>query len=176
MNRRAPKTRKSNERIIEKVLEMLRQKYDRDFNIVEKFFSGENRAEVIKNDLLKFVETMASEEELVKQWLKSENVNFNYKYKITQSQLRKHYNYFLDIYQDVVSIRRELKELNDNHKVKLAMGKVYANYDFAREKINYFFKRFVEDLIDRVENFESLENAKVLFEALVGYSKVFLKS
>jgi len=175
----------------------LNKNYDK-FNIVKGFFlrDDKNKAEILRNRLPAFLEFLSKETDRIYEFIaekngldKSERTintikkiigNLRQKRKdlpkfekqITATQIRKHYNYFLDVYQDVEYSNRIFQE---THAVKLAMERVYVNYDFAREKVNYFFKRFVEDLIDEVKDFETLESAKILFEALVGYSKLFVK-
>ena len=151
----------------EDVIAFLEKKYNEEFGVVKSFFSSQDKARIIKDELINFVKAIAEEGNFLDFQMKKV-----YKAKISQSQIRKHYNYFLDICQDV-----EYKgwKLNEEHLVKLAMGKVYINYDFARDNVNYLFKRFVEDLIDEVKDEETLKDAQVLFEALVGYSKVFIE-
>ena len=150
----------------ESVIADLQSKYESEFNIVKEYFLSQDRASIIKDKMLKFVEAIGKEKEFLD--FQKRKV---YKAEISQSQIRKHYNYFLDICQDVEY--KGWKE--EEHLVKLAMEKVYINYDFARDNVNYFFKRFVEDLIDEVKDEETLKDAQVLFEALVGYSKVFIE-
>jgi CRISPR type III-A-associated protein Csm2 len=135
----------------------LKQNYNRDFDVVKKFFSQSDKAKIIKEDLPKFVEAMAN------------------KGSISKSQIRKHFNYLLDIYQDALFNGAQLEE---KHRIKLAMEKVYANYDFARRNINDYFKNFIEELVNEIvesKDFKTFEEAKVLFEALVGYSTLFVK-
>jgi len=164
---RGSPVRNQNQRIKkEDVVAFLKEKYEQEFGIVKSFFSSQDKAKVIKDDLLKFVKAMAKERNLLDSQMRKV-----YKVKISQTQIRKHYNYFLDVYQDVEYSGWKEEE----HLVKLAMEKVYINYDFARDNVNYLFKRFVEDLIDEVKDEKTLKDAQVLFEALVGYSKVFIE-
>ena len=150
----------------EDVIAFLEKKYNEDFGVVKSYFSSQDKARIIKDELINFVKAIAEEGNFLDFQMKKV-----YKAKISQSQIRKHYNYFLDICQDVEY--KGWKE--EEHLVKLAMEKVYINYDFARDNVNYFFKRFVEDLIDEVKDEKTLREAQVLFEALAGYSKVFIK-
>ena len=89
--------------------------------------------------------------------------------RITVTQIRRHYNYFLDIYQEASASG----SFSNDHQLRLAMEKVYLMYDLSRGNINDLFKDFVVSLIDSVKDLDTLKLAKRLFEGFVGYSKFY---
>ena len=120
--------------------------------LVKEFFEKEaDRPRIIKKDL----------EEFVKKTLGSG--------RITVTQIRRHYNYFLDVYQEATACG----SFSGDHQLRLAMEKVYLMYDLSRGNINDLFKDFVVSLIDSVKDLDTLKLAKRLFEGFVGYSKFY---
>jgi len=120
--------------------------------LVKDFFEKEaERPQIIKDKLEKFVEqTLRSKE-------------------IPVTQIRRHYNYFLDVYQEA----NASGSFSGNYQLRLSMEKVYLMYDLSRGNINELFKDFVVSLIDNVKDLQSLKLAKRLFEGFVGYSKFY---
>ena len=120
--------------------------------LVKSFFKRETeRPQIVKDKLEKFVE----------QTLR--------RGRITVTQIRRHYNYFLDIYQEA----NAGGSFSGDHQLRLAMEKVYLMYDLSRGNINDLFKDFVVSLIDSVKDLNTLKLAKRLFEGFVGYSKFY---
>ena len=120
--------------------------------LVKSFFKRETeRPQIVKDKLEKFVE----------QTLR--------RGRITVTQIRRHYNYFLDIYQEA----NAGGSFSGDHQLRLAMEKVYLMYDLSRGNINDLFKDFVVSLIDSVKDLDTLKLAKRLFEGFVGYSKFY---
>ncbi len=120
--------------------------------LVRSFFERETeRPQIVKDKLEKFVE----------QTLR--------RGRITVTQIRRHYNYFLDIYQEA----NAGGSFSGDHQLRLAMEKVYLMYDLSRGNINDLFKDFVVSLIDSVKDLNTLKLAKRLFEGFVGYSKFY---
>ncbi len=120
--------------------------------LVKEFFEKEKkRPQIIKKELEEFVKNTLS------------------RGKITVTQIRRHYNYFLDVYQEA----NASGSFSGDHQLRLAMEKVYLMYDLSRGNINDLFKDFVVSLIDSVKDLETLKLAKRLFEGFVGYSKFY---
>ena len=120
--------------------------------LVKEFFEKEaDRPRIIKKDLEGFVKKTLSSG------------------RITVTQIRRHYNYFLDVYQEA----NAGGSFSGDHQLRLAMEKVYLMYDLSRGNINNLFKDFVVSLIDSVKDLDTLKLAKRLFEGFVGYSKFY---
>jgi len=88
------------------------------------------------------------------------------------TQVRKHYNYLLTIY---LQTKKSNNYFYTQGQLKLGMGKVFAVYDKNRGHINEAFKEFLIKLYTSIKTPQELEKGKVLFEALIGYTKGKLK-
>jgi len=92
----------------------------------------------------------------------------------------------LNIYEEALGRLLEGKASKDDPLpeeilVKLYLLKSHVVYDQARErgeKQRKFesFKEFINSLILKINTYEDLEKAKRLFEAFVGYAKLYLGS
>ena len=137
--------------------------------IVEKFLRGgiKEKREVIlgkngKSELERFVENLRG---------------------LSFTKLRKYYGQFLNIYESwqAKREREEGETISDELLLKLYMLKSLLTYDIAREskekkkKALGKLKEFVEKMVNTIEKPKDLENAKYLFEALVGYAKEKLR-
>ncbi len=132
--------------------------------IVKKFLKGkiDEKREVIlgkngKSELERFVENL---------------------YGLSFTKLRKYYEQFLNIYESWQA-KREGETLSDELLLKLYMLKSLLTYDIARAKKEkealFALRDFIEEMVSLIEKPKDLENAKYLFEALVGYAKEKLR-
>ncbi len=122
--------------------------------LVKRFFKNESeRPKIIKTDLENFTKSVMTTG------------------KISKTQVRKHYNYFLNVYQEAIAEN----DFKDDHALRLAMEKVYLTYDISRKKVNPPFRDFVVSLIREIKDLETLKLGKKLFEGFVGYSKFYGK-
>ncbi|MEO2069682.1 MAG: type III-A CRISPR-associated protein Csm2 [Desulfurobacteriaceae bacterium] len=124
-------------------------------DLLEKYFKGNSveKATILGNEFFEFVQKLKKE-------------------KVSKHQIRKHYHYLLEILEKI--------EADDDRErafllnlPKIAMAKVYINYDASRNMKSKLFKEFVEKLVDKVVNTKSLQTFKdavFIFEALVGYT------
>jgi len=144
--------------------------------IVEKFFSG-SKEELLnvligingKSLLEGFAESLGGKKE-----------------KLSFTKVRRYYEQFLNIYEEALGRLLEGKAsrqdlLPEEILVKLYLLKSHVVYDQAREKGEKrkkfdSFKEFVNSLVLKINTYEELEKAKRLFEAFVGYAKLYLGS
>jgi len=146
--------------------------------IVEKFFSGS------KEELLKVL-VGTDGESLLEKFAKSLGGRKE-REKLSFTKVRRYYEQFLNIYEEALGRLLEGKaskkdSLPEEILVKLYLLKSHVVYDQAREKGEKkkkfeSFKEFVNSLILKINTYEELEKAKRLFEAFVGYAKLYLGS
>ncbi len=155
--------------------------------IVEKFFSGK------REELLKVLVGVDGES-LLEKFAKSLGGKRE-REKLSFTKVRKYYEQFLNIYEEALGRVLEGKALKQDSLpeeilVKLYLLKSHVVYDQAREggkvredkfknpKAQKFenFKEFVNSLILKINTYDELEKAKRLFEAFVGYAKLYLGS
>jgi CRISPR type III-A-associated protein Csm2 len=143
-------------------------------DIIEGFFrEGDSKA------LMKILVGTTDERGEVKESLLERFVS-RLKGGLSFTRVRKYYEQFLSIYEEAFREHPERKRedgpLPAEIQVRLYLLKSHVVYDEAREGKKEFaaFKEFISNLILRVNTFKSLERAKNLFEAFVGYAKAKL--
>jgi len=130
--------------------------------LVNDFFSGgiDQKRRILlgemnqKSELEKFVEELGS---------------------VSFTKVRRYYGQFLNIYDEwrFRKLRGEISgdEIPEDILIKLFMIKSHVAYDEARERAIRPLRKFLNTLISKIITGKDLENARVLFEALVGFAK-----
>jgi len=87
-------------------------------------------------------------------------------------QLRKYYNEIVSVLDDLKKKDTEYSSSSaEDQRIKIYMLKARASYDCQRRLLDESLVSFIEKWVDYVKNSPDLERFKLVYEAILAYSK-----